>query len=116
MDGKRLGYVLAAVAVVLGGCGGDGSPPPSPTGGAVGTSKPSVEAAREYARAVENDDAEQARVWGARALAEAFPDDSAKGLRVDPHIFAPYPKDETSVLGFDTSILVRTSQRARARA
>lgn len=75
-----------------------------------------VDARSAYARAVENDDANQARVWGARALAEAFPDDSAEGLRVDPHIFAPYPKNETAVLGFDTSILVRTSQRDQARA
>ena len=75
-----------------------------------------VDARIEYARAVDNDDANQARVWGARALAQAFPDDSADGLRVDPHIFAPYPKNETAVLGFDTSIPVRTSHRDQARA
>jgi hypothetical protein len=106
------------LAVVFSGCGNldHPSPQPSATGGAVNPENSAVDARSEYARAVENDDANQARVWGARALAEAFPDDSAEGLRVDPHIFAPYPKNETAVLGFDTSVLVWTSQRDQARA
>lgn len=109
---------MFVLAVVLSGCSDLDQPSPqtSSIGGAVNPEDSAMDSRREYARAVENDDANQARAWGARALAEAFPDDSAEGLRVDPHIFAPYPKNETAVLGFDTSILVRTSQRDQARA
>ena len=76
---------------------------------------PADKAADQYARAVEDDDAKGARAWGARALLEVFPDDSADGLRVDPYVFGPFPKDEPNVLGFDTSVLVRTNQVDRAR-
>lgn len=114
---KGVGSLSVLVAVALSGCGDLDHPlrQPSTPGVAVNSENSAVDARTEYARAVENDDADQARVWGARALAEVFPDDSAEGLRVDPHIFAPYPKNETVIMGFDTSIRVRTTQRDQAR-
>lgn len=87
--------------------------PPAPVGPPAPTR---VDAAAQYARGVEMDDSTRARVWGARAMVQAFPDESADGLRVDPHIFGPYPVNEASVLGFNTSVLVQTSQRDQARA
>lgn len=87
---------------------------PTPEG-AVTSTMPAEISASKYDQAVENDDWQGARLWGARYLAELFPDESADGLRVDPYIFHPYPKDEQAVLGFNTSVLVRTSQRDQAR-
>jgi hypothetical protein len=133
---RGLGHLTVALAVVLGGCGGVGRSAslPSP-GGEVVTSQapvptssfatpqlpqtsrtPASDARREYDRAIRDDDAALALFWGARAMSETFPDESAKGLRVDPRIFSPYPRNEPSVYGFDTSILVKTSQRKKARA
>lgn len=133
---RGLAHVAVALAVVLGGCGGaDRSaslPVPaeevvtsqtsSPTSSFATphlpetSETPAPDARREYARAIKDDDAARALFWGTRAMSETFPDESANGLRVDPRIFSPYPRNEPSVYGFDTSILVRTSQRKKARA
>lgn len=112
-----VGCLAVTVALSLGSCGSSDQAQhrPSTPGKGVSAPKPSEDTADQYARAVLNDDAAGARRWGARALSEAFPDESADGLRVDPHIFGPFPKDEPAVLGFDTSVLVRTSQVDQAR-
>lgn len=112
-----LSGVLLMSVFVLSGCGDSerGSKDPSISEGIETSAMTADGYASEYSKAVENDDAVGARLWGARYLSEVFPDESADGLRVDPHMFGPFPENERGVYGFATSVLVRTTQQDQAQ-
>lgn len=80
------------------------------------TEKDIEQATAEYDRAVKNDDAAEVRKWGTRVLAMRFPERSTNGLKVDPGMFGPYPLESSTLMGFNTSVLVETEQVELARA